>query len=191
MQKINRNKNFKKTEKRICKALFSLLRKRSLLTIRCVDVIEEARVSESAFYAHHKNMFELVTSIEQNLIQEICLELKKIKAEENSIETSYRRLLLFLHDHLELLMLLRSDLITILMSPILRVEAKKIIFRYWKNYGGIVNDRLFDILMAELIAEIHWWRSEHFHKDQINKHANRLTFFTDKIPIVLCQIVKD
>ena len=158
-----------------------ILRKKSIYEIRCHELIEETGIAESTFYSHYRNMSELVLRFEELLIERICQELIKISVEEKNLEASYRRLLLFICKHKEIVLLHTGFLKTITNRKI-QIEGKKIIFKYWRNYGTELNDRLFKSLFAEILTEAHIWKSEKFHQAQLDKHVENLVLLTMELP---------
>lgn len=66
------NRSTRKTKNAIENAFIELLQKKSIDKIRISEIVDRANVNRSTFYVHYFDVYDLLDSIENKLINELC-----------------------------------------------------------------------------------------------------------------------
>lgn len=72
MKSTTDNRSTRKTKNAIENAFIELLQKKSIDKIKISEIVDKANVNRSTFYFHYFDVYDLLDSIENKLINELC-----------------------------------------------------------------------------------------------------------------------
>lgn len=187
MRQKGNNSIYRGTEKHILRALSKILKQHSPIRIKTCEISKAAGLANSSFYIHYKSLSDLVVKNEAKLLAGLEELLNRQACEQNSLESDFRNILLYLHQYRDYL-----TVVTHAKNLALPVAAlnllKTVIERDWSDYGCHTNNCLNRILCAEFIAEFSLWHDEAYSVDTIPEHAHRFAYFTQNTPKFFSQI---
>ena len=169
------------TEKRILIAFAKLLKDHHSVDIRTSEVVREAGIATSSFYIHYHSLIDIIDKNERLILTGLD-KIVSIQMQENStIEKKLNNILFYLYRYRELLDVICGT--HSISSPLnIMNHIRAIIECGWPNYCNTVRQRLYNLIIAEYLAELQLWWQEQFSIDFIPTHAKRLAYFTVNTP---------
>lgn len=90
------DKRFQKSEKRILRGLAKLMKKCKSISIKVKELCLAARISSSTFYRHYRNVNEVLTKYEEEILQKFEAEMRQLQ-ETASTRQIFRQTLIFIY----------------------------------------------------------------------------------------------
>lgn len=131
----NLDKRVVKTKRNLYQGLLEVMQDKTFEEIKISDICNKAMTNRSTFYDHFDDKYELLTSLMEDLKQELILILDQKVGHSKSIKEHYMNIIEILLNHI-------TDNINI-YNPILK-----------KNNNSIVIDMLYDTLYKDLEEEL-------------------------------------
>ena len=176
-----KNRVYQRTERKIFNALASISRDKSLAEIQIRELARVAKIAESTFYDHYRNLADLMNKNRTIFLKHLEDELKTNFQLEMSMEQFYEKLFIFLYKE-NRLELMQMDFHKMMNLALFRVEFKVLIYRFWNRYDPELMEAIYDHFLADLVAELYRWRREKYHKNFIVKHVRNLVYLTNNAP---------
>ena len=92
-----KNRVYQRTERKIFNALASISRDKSLAEIQICELVRVARIAESTFYDHYRNLADLMNKNRAIFLKHLEDEVKTSFQLEMSMEQFYDNLFIFLY----------------------------------------------------------------------------------------------
>jgi transcriptional regulator len=176
-----KNRVYQRTERKIFNALASISRDKSLAEVQIRELTRVAKIAESTFYDHYRNLADLMNKNRAIFLKHLEDEVKTNFQLEMSMEQFYEKLFIFLYKE-NRLELMQMDFHKMMNLTLFRVEFKMLIYRFWNRYEPELMEAIYDHFLADLVAELYRWRREKYHKNFIVKHARNLVYLTKNAP---------
>ncbi len=162
------DKRSEKTVDAIYKAFASLINKKDYDDITIQDLLDEASISRSTFYAHYKTKDELLLSISNHIFDHVfskSLQEEKTHDFSKDVILNYRHLIehIFYHirDERELFEGILSNKVNALFLVEFRNQISKFVNSYLSNYPMTNNQIPFELrkslAIEEFIVVLKYW----------------------------------
>ncbi len=168
------DKREEKTINKIHEAFVKLINQRDYESLTIQDILEEAKISRSTFYAHYKTKDELLLKVSHHIFEHVFSKsLEEEKSHDFSKDTfyNYRHLIEHIYYHVldekELFKgILKSRGSEIFMKEF-RKELLKVADSYYSNYhyqGEIPLELKKSISVEEFIVILNYWIKNDFQE---------------------------
>ncbi len=176
----------RKTRQAVYDAFTRLLEKKSYSNITVQEIIDEADIGRTTFYAHFETKDELLRVLCKEIFEHVfSSELEKEPTHDFSqsagaLDAEITHILYHLQDS-------RRYIKSILSS-----ESGELFMRYFKEYleqlfAGVITDQLGDIpqdyirnhMVCDFAETVRWWmRNEHYTPEDVSRYFQTTTFFS-------------
>ena len=176
------NSVYAKTEKRILKALYKVLKHNRSISLRVRTLTRETGIATSSFYIHYNSLTDLLDVNERRILGDLDKTIRmNMKNENQSEEKFYCNILICLYRYRELL---KVFFITENFETPLKAirHMKPFAVRRWNNYGLKTNEFIYEHYAYSVLAELNLWYKENFDFNRLEKHANHIAKINRLIP---------
>ena len=131
----NIDKRVLKTKKNLYDGLLEVMKDKTFEDIKVSNICEKAMTNRSTFYDHFSDKYELLSSLMEDLKNELIKTLENNDKENTSLKEYYMKMIELLLDHISI----NIDIYNAILN---------------KNSNSIVMDMLYDTLFKDIRKEI-------------------------------------
>lgn len=129
------DKRILKTKKNLYEGLLEVMKEKTFEDVKVSDICDKALTNRSTFYDHFSDKYELLTSLINDLKEELVITLKSNSNPTDSIKEHYITMIKLLLDHITT-----------------KIDVYNAILK--KNNNSIVMDMLYDAMYKEIENEL-------------------------------------
>ena len=143
MKQVKADRRARKTRKLYEDALISMLKTRDINKITVTDISEMVDMNRSTFYIHYDDIYDLLESIENNLINELenLTEISSIKDKSLMFEMSFSRVLKaieFAGENREIFKVLLNEQGSLLfLARVKKIFSQKLLANFLDIYSDV------------------------------------------------------
>ncbi|PCF52737.1 TetR/AcrR family transcriptional regulator [Staphylococcus delphini] len=163
------------TKKHIQEALVRLLKEQEFERITINQIVENAEITRSTFYRYYEDKFELLAEIEDNILNKVRVERRRIEAHYASIDMLnievFKWIFVALEDDAETIHALLSYNGPVSFEMKLKRELTKRFadFKGLKKESKVRNALIKEYMYAILIQSLQYWSKHPNDIDEIAK----------------------